>query len=199
MLVCEGRVTTLWAWVLVNTRPCPARRSSTGVCDWRLPANPGASARSVSMVMRTTSPRVAAGRAGAFAVGVTATARARTATRARDAKSHFDMAGDCSSGPEPLTPQPVHDRLEPLHQGRQVKELQAHAGQQVEPAGLAGVRLEAVDDTRPQSHGLGARERRVELHRHRLLNARRMPRRDEQAALENVAPIDFQERLRRSE
>ena len=41
MLVCEGRVTTLWAWALANTRPAAARRSSVGV--WRpgvLPAKP---------------------------------------------------------------------------------------------------------------------------------------------------------------
>ena len=31
MLVCEGSVTTLWAWASVKTRPCAARRSRTGV------------------------------------------------------------------------------------------------------------------------------------------------------------------------
>src|SRR5258708_7828779 len=48
MLVCEGSVTTLWAWVLMNTRPCPARRSSTGVSDRRLPPTPAASRRTVA-------------------------------------------------------------------------------------------------------------------------------------------------------
>src|SRR3954469_19643966 len=97
MLVCEGSVTTLWAWALVNTRPWDARRSSTGVCDRGLPAKPRASARRVSMVIRTTSRDEAA--AGAFAgvfpplpvlpVRGAAAARRRPARAAVAAKIHF--------------------------------------------------------------------------------------------------------------
>ena len=55
MLACDGRVTTLWAWASVKTRPAAASRSRLGVATLRLPAKPSASARRVSMVIRTTS------------------------------------------------------------------------------------------------------------------------------------------------
>src|ERR1700712_5654741 len=86
MLVCEARATTLCACALVNTRPCAARRSSTGVCAFALPENPGASARRVSMVIRTMSRDggVAAERGlggGAAAAAITTPASAATAAK----------------------------------------------------------------------------------------------------------------------
>src|SRR4051812_20576342 len=100
MLVCEGSVTTLWAWALVKTLPCEARRSSTGVCARWLPAKPRASARRVSMVMRTISREISweigreIGRdgAGAFAGGGAAASRS-PARAAIAVKLHFRIAG----------------------------------------------------------------------------------------------------------
>src|SRR3954468_22832586 len=96
MLVCEGSVTTLWAWALVKTLPCEARRSSTGVCARWLPAKPRASARRVSMVMRTISREIGReiGRdgAGAFAGGGAAASRS-PAKAAIAVKLHFRIAG----------------------------------------------------------------------------------------------------------
>src|SRR5215218_9754111 len=68
MLAWEGRVTTLWAWASSNTRPAAASRSSSGVSTRRLPAKPRASARRVSMVIRTTSAPSREG-AAAFSAG----------------------------------------------------------------------------------------------------------------------------------
>src|SRR4051812_14004497 len=111
MLVCEGRVTTLWAWALVNTRPWAARRSSTGVCDRLLPANPGASARRVSMVMRTMSRDGPEGIAGALPAGGGAAASRSPARAAIAADFHFDMTEAIVAGgphhPDPLLPIPL--------------------------------------------------------------------------------------------
>src|SRR4051794_3223555 len=87
MLVCEARVTTLCACALVNTRPCAARRSSTGVWDFALPENPGASARRVSMVIRTMSGDGAAALTGR-GFGGGAAASITPASAATAAKLH---------------------------------------------------------------------------------------------------------------
>src|SRR5258706_12630433 len=101
------------------------------------------------MVTRTTSPREA-GRAGAFAAGGTATARARTANKARDATSHFDIGGVVAAGKTPpskrgrrgsrLLPQPVHDREETLHPGRQGPKPQTPPREQAVPPTCAAER-----------------------------------------------------------
>src|SRR5436190_11673793 len=57
MFAWDGSVITLWACAPVNTSPCRARRSRFGVRARVFPAKPSASARSVSMVIRTTSGR----------------------------------------------------------------------------------------------------------------------------------------------
>ena len=51
----EGSVRTLWAWAKVKTRPSDAKRSRFGVVPRGFPSKPTASARSVSIVMSTTS------------------------------------------------------------------------------------------------------------------------------------------------
>src|SRR5688572_16258270 len=76
MLACDGRVTTLWAWAAVKTRPPAARPSRFGVAARRLPAKPRASARRVSMVTRRTSGR------GAAAAATGPPARTKAAKRA---------------------------------------------------------------------------------------------------------------------
>ncbi len=55
MFAWDGSVITLWACAPVNTSPCRASRSRFGVRARVFPAKPSASARSVSMVIRTTS------------------------------------------------------------------------------------------------------------------------------------------------
>src|SRR5262245_53556827 len=54
MFACDGSVTTVDACAVVKRAPAPASRSSHGVATWRLPYEPSASARSVSMVMSRT-------------------------------------------------------------------------------------------------------------------------------------------------
>src|SRR6266516_2440841 len=54
MFACDGRVTTVDACAAVNRTPPAARRSIHGVATLLLPYAPTASARSVSIVMRST-------------------------------------------------------------------------------------------------------------------------------------------------
>src|SRR3954453_23178747 len=123
MLVCEARVTTLCACALVNTRPCAARRSSTGVWDLGLPENPGASARRVLMVIRTMSRDAADGADAAdgrgFGGGAAAAAITTPASAATAAKLHvFIRRGIVAGGRTRVRRgRDVHRRRTPARQG----------------------------------------------------------------------------------
>src|SRR5436305_14103932 len=107
MLVGEGSVTTLWGWALVSTRAWAARRSSTGVCARLLPAKPRASARRVSMVMRTISRETGreTGRDGAGAFAGGGAAASRSPARAASAvKLHVRIAGGLQQARKVIRP-----------------------------------------------------------------------------------------------
>ena len=101
MLVCDGRVTTLWAWASVKTVPVAARRSRVGVLTIGFPVKPRASARRVSRVTSRTSGRAGGLGPGSFVRGRAPLARS---ARARNASIPRQREGERSGrreGPSP--------------------------------------------------------------------------------------------------
>src|SRR5262249_27282769 len=97
MLVCEGRVMTLWECAEVKTRPSDANRSRLGVVPRGLPSKLGASKRKVSIVMRTTSRASRLGGAGAGVDEVGAGA-GPGASRRQPAAERRNPASNASAG-----------------------------------------------------------------------------------------------------
>src|SRR6185295_19236368 len=107
MLVCDGRVTTLWACASPNTRPAAARRSRAGVATRVLSAKPTASARSVSMVIRTTSAPAWVGPAPVDSEPERQPAAARIrAANAGMRRERMEFGSGLPARPHPLAPSP---------------------------------------------------------------------------------------------